>query len=108
MLHCLHASQCGSKQIAVRTVDTDVVVLDIYCFDKLSLNEMWIHFGVGKTVRLIPVHELVHVLGPDKCAALPVFHCFTGCDTVSSFSGKGKKSASRDMEFLSGCNSSFS
>lgn len=25
--------------------------------------------------------------------ALAVFHAFTGCDTVSSFSGKGKKSA---------------
>ena len=24
---------------------------------------------------------------------LPLFHAFTGCDTVSSFHGKGKKSA---------------
>lgn len=24
---------------------------------------------------------------------MPLFHAFTGCDTVSSFNGKGKKSA---------------
>ena len=32
-------------------------------------------------------------LGPSKFTALPVFHAYTGCDTVSSFSTKGKKSA---------------
>ena len=26
-----------------------------------------------------------------KCLALPVFHYLTGCDTTSSFGGKGKK-----------------
>ena len=29
-------------------------------------------------------------LGPDICPALPFFYAFTGCDTVSSFYGKGK------------------
>ena len=28
-----------------------------------------------------------------KCLALPMFHAFTGCDTVSSFSGREKKTA---------------
>ena len=32
-------------------------------------------------------------LGPDRCIALPMFHSFTGCDTVSSFCGRGKKTA---------------
>ena len=32
-------------------------------------------------------------MGPRTCMALPVFHSFTGCDTVSSFGGRGKKSA---------------
>jgi len=50
-----------------------------------------IHFGTGKSSRLIAVHDFSNSLGPDKCKALPVFHCFTGCDTVSSFANKGKK-----------------
>lgn len=41
---------------------------------------------------MIAVHDLVTVLGAPKCRALPFFHALTGCDTVSCFSGKGKKS----------------
>ena len=32
-------------------------------------------------------------LGWKVCHALPFFHAFTGCDTVSSFHGKGKRKA---------------
>ena len=89
LLHCLHAAYRGYTKVAIRTVDTDVVVLAISCFSKLCLDELWINFGVGKNVRLIAAHEIACALGPAKCAALPVFHCLPGCDTVSSFSGKG-------------------
>lgn len=34
---------------------------------------------------------MLDILG-DKASALPGFHAFTGCDTVSFFSYKGKKS----------------
>lgn len=33
------------------------------------------------------------VPGPERAQALPFFHAFTGCDVVSAFNGKGKKSA---------------
>src|SRR6218665_280190 len=58
-----------------------------------KLMKFWIHFGTGKSSRLIAVHDLSNSLGPDKCKTLPVFHCFTGCDTASSFASKGKKTA---------------
>lgn len=93
LLHCLHASQCGSRKIAIRTVDTDVVVLAVSCFDEMSVDELWIHFGVGNKVRLLPVHAITRGLGPSKSKALPMFHALTGCDTVSCFYGKGKRSA---------------
>ena len=32
-------------------------------------------------------------LGPGSCDALPLFHALTGCDTVSAFAGRGKKTA---------------
>ena len=90
LLHCLHAAYCRYTKVALRTVDTDVVVLVISYFSKLCLDELWIPFGVCKNVRLIAAHEIACTLGSAKCAALPVFHCLTGCDTVSSFSSKGK------------------
>ena len=39
------------------------------------------------------VHDVVAGMDPRICAALPVFHALTGCDTVSIFSGRGKKTA---------------
>jgi len=92
LLHCLHAARSGMKRIIIRTVDTDVVVLAVAFFDRLLVDKLWIHFGTGKHTRVIAVHDLATVLGAQKCRALPVFHALTGCDTVSSFSGKGKKS----------------
>jgi len=47
----------------------------------------------SKHSRFIAVHDVVTMLGVQKCHALPIFHALTGCDTVSYFSGKGKKSA---------------
>jgi len=46
LLHALDASKEGFKKVMVRTVDTDVVVLAITYFAQLSLNELWIAFGV--------------------------------------------------------------
>ena len=40
ILHCLHASNNGCKKVAIRTVDTDVVVLAIAFFDRIQLNEL--------------------------------------------------------------------
>ena len=92
-LHCLHSRQCGSKNIAARTVDTDVVVLAIHCFALLNINDLWIHFGTGKHAHLIAAHTLSAALGANRSATMPMFHAVTGCDTVSCFFGKGKKSA---------------
>ena len=38
-------------------------------------------------------HEIAADLGPERATAWPMFHALTGCDTVSSFSGHGKKIA---------------
>ena len=38
------------------------------------------------------IHEISSSLGP-RAKALTFFHSVTGCDTVSAFHGKGKKSA---------------
>ena len=75
----------------MRTVDTDVVVLAVsrsVCFPNI---EVWVAFGVGKQLRFIPAHDIAIALGVEKARGLPFFHSFTGCDTVSSFGGKGKK-----------------
>ena len=81
--------------VIIRTVDSDVVVLAVYMFAKLtpSVTALWVAFGTGKNYRLIPAHRICTAIGHIKCLALPMSHAFTDCDTVSSFSGRGKKTA---------------
>jgi hypothetical protein len=91
LLHALDMVASGKQTLLIKTVDTDVVVLCVSFFTRLSCQQLWVAFGVGKHFRYIPIHELVHALGPLKSLALAFFHAFTGCDTVSAFVGRGKK-----------------
>ena len=60
---------------------------------RIPEREVWLAFGTGRQFKYYPIHEIALSLGPQKSRALPVFHAITGCDTVSFFCGKGKKSA---------------
>ncbi len=70
-----------------------MVVLAVAESQKMEDVKLWVAFGTGKNLRYIPVHEIASALGPEKARALPMFHAFTGCDTVSSFANIGKKTA---------------
>ena len=94
MVHVADAAK-QYNTVIIRTVDSDVVVLAVFVFAQLvpSLTALWVAFGMGKNYRLIPAHRIYAAIGNMKSQALPMFHAFTGCDTVSSFSGRGKKTA---------------
>ena len=92
-LHASHADRAGHRKLTIRTVDTDVVVLAVSLFHTMQLSELWIAFSHGKYYRHIPAHDIAQKLGEEKSKGLLMFHSFTGCDNVSSFNGKGKKSA---------------
>lgn len=77
----------------VRTVDSDVVILAINVFQKVSLEEMWIAFGAGSNFSYIAIHKVAAALGPTTSSALLAFHSFTGCETTYLFCGRGKKNA---------------
>ena len=93
LLHAADAVKKGHRKLCVCTVDTDVVVNAIAMFNQINPDELWLAFGAGSNFRYIPNHEVVSGMDPRNCVVLPVFHAFTGCDTVSSFSGRGKKTA---------------
>ena len=58
-----------------------------------KIDELWVAFGIQRRYWYIPIHNIVAKLGQAKSAALPAFHALTGCDTTSSFFGKGKRTA---------------
>ena len=91
LLHAADMVNVGFKRILLRTVDTDVVVLAVAFHQRLECDQLWLAFGTGQHLRYIPAHELAAGLGPQRSLALPLFHALTGCDTVSAFVGRGKK-----------------
>ena len=99
LLHAADAVQCGFTKILLRTVDTDVLILAVAFVERLQefqgnqTIELWVGFGTGAHLRYIAAHDISSKLKPQVPKALPSFHAFTGCDTVSCFYGKGKKIA---------------
>ena len=99
-LHVQHAAKTY-ESVLVKTVDSDIVVIALYAYQHIqNLNELWIEFGVGKSLQFIPIHEISNGLGPSVCNAYLFFHSFSGCDTTSSCSGRGKKSFHETWKLL--------
>ncbi|KAJ8402462.1 hypothetical protein AAFF_G00369510 [Aldrovandia affinis] len=82
-------------RIMVKASDTDVVVIAVsvlQALQELGLQQLWVAFGQGQHLRWVPVHDLCCTLA-EKSKGMLFFHAFTGCDVISAFRGKGKKSA---------------
>ena len=111
-IHLKDALEKGARNILIRTVDTDVVVILVGLFFTLLTEypscEVWVAFGMGKSYQKIRINSLYHKLGKDKSIALPCFHAFTGCDTTSQFFGKGKSSAWVALESFPEATGAFS
>ena len=90
VLHASHAAKHGHHQMLIRTVDADVVVLALFAINRQPAgSELWPAFGTVKNFR----YHIAASLGPEMSCTLPMFHALTGCDTVTSFAGHGKKTA---------------
>lgn len=90
LLHTQHAAQNGFKTAVIVSPDTDVAVIALGVLEDIDCK-IAISCGKGKTRRIIDINKMSEVLGANFCKALPFLHSLTGCDSTSSFSGKGKK-----------------
>ena len=93
IVHVADAVGTGHKSIMIRTADTDVVVLAVAAVAALSLEQLWVSYGTGKSHKVLPTHVFAKALGSSKSRCLPFFHTLTGCDTTSFFAGHGKGTA---------------
>ena len=94
ILHLQDAVNVGYKKVILRTVDTDVVVLAVA--EIVEWSSGWL-LGQADTFGTS--------LGPDKSGSLPTM--YTGCDMVSSFGTRGKKSAWETFWSIWRCYSNF-
>ena len=68
-VHARHATIEGYKSEMIEANDTDIVVIAISLMPSLAatgLEKMWVAFGKGEHRRLIPIHEPVSAIGPEK------------------------------------------
>ena len=62
LLHVNNISKYYPK-ITIKTVHSDVVVIATSLFDKLvGVDVLYIEYGIGKSLKIIPIHELVNTI----------------------------------------------
>ena len=92
-LHVKDICSNGHSSVAIRTGDSDVIVLAIATHLKIPyLQELWVQWGTALKNRNFPIHQLHKELGHNIAAGLPLFHALSGCDQVGGLNGKRKKS----------------
>jgi hypothetical protein len=101
ILHAAAAAEEGAHTVVVHSPDTDVLVLLIHHRPAIKAKEIYFLTGRdGKHTQLtgyIPVHTIYDLLSTEQQKIILSVYCLTGCDTVSSFFGHGKRTAYRHM-----------
>ena len=91
ILHGIDAHQRNQRrgtEINLYSQDTDVMVLAISSVP--AMGTVFFLTGTGCRRRCIHLNSIYDAIGPNRVAALPGFHAFTGCETTGKFNGKGK------------------
>ena len=91
--HSINLAKNGYKDITIRTVDSDVVVLSLANVPHMTENgatSIFTQLVNSNGTDEFDLIDLYATDGADVCMRLPFFHAFTGCDTASSFFGKEK------------------
>lgn len=90
LLHARHATDELYDTVIIRSPDTDVAVIALSLLSRLDSNVYFLT-GIRNRTRVIDLKKLANDLSPSICSALIGLHVFTGCDSITSFYGKGKK-----------------
>ena len=87
VLHVSHMVKNNVKNITVKTVDTDVVMLLVSSMPEFVSYKanITVDYNFGKSRRLYCVNTIAKSIGYNNCLGLPFFYAFTGCDSTSSF-----------------------
>ena len=68
------------------------MVLTVAVVSRINVQESWLA-GSSQCFQFIPMHELALLVLVLKSQTPPMFHAYTGCNTMTCFGTKGKKTA---------------
>ncbi|KAJ8414978.1 hypothetical protein AAFF_G00025010 [Aldrovandia affinis] len=89
ILHAAHAAEEGYSAVVVTADDTDVLLLCLAFSADISCP-LFQNCGMKNRVRYLDITKLHQALGDCVCNAVIGMHAYTGCDTLSAFTGRGK------------------
>lgn len=76
-----------SKNILVKSVDTDVLLLLIHYYNaisEVSKCHLFKQLGHSTNERYLSINDISRKLGKSVCTSLLTIHCLTGCDSSNS------------------------
>jgi hypothetical protein len=92
LLHAAHAAASGISQVVIVADDTDVLVLGIAFCSEIPAS-LYQKTGTSNRTKIIDIGKVANACGINVCLGIIGLHAFTGCDSNSSFAGKGKVAA---------------
>ena len=102
LFHATHAAREGYQAVVICSEDTDVFIMSLAFHVKIEAS-LFQKCGTKARRRVVDITKVAATVGIDVCRALVGVHAYTGCDTVSAFTGKGKAKAlkllSKNKEF---------
>ena len=96
LLHSAHAAMSGFEAVVIVSDDTDVFLLSIAFQNEITASLYW-KGGTQARVKYIEIQKITRIFGESVCKAIIGVHSFTGCDSVSTFAGRGKLNALKLM-----------
>ncbi|KAK3879872.1 hypothetical protein Pcinc_015598 [Petrolisthes cinctipes] len=92
LLHTLHAARDGYTAAIICSEDTDVFIISLAMHSTMNIS-IYHKFGTKNRTRYADVDKIGRSHGQGICDSLIGLHAYTGCDSVSSFTSKGKLTA---------------
>ena len=89
MLYLAHISQYDFSCAVIASIDADVTFLCLANHHKLSMP-LFQKCCSETRMKYVDIASRGNALGRDVCEALLGMHAIAGCNTVSSFAGKGQ------------------
>jgi hypothetical protein len=89
----LHVIDSRLDTVVVCARDTDVMLLLVAHFPRVSCRNLWMMAGTAQKRKYIPIGPVYHNLPANSVQSLLPFHALTGSDTTSHICGHTKRSA---------------
>ena len=102
LLHAAHIAQFQYEYIIVHSEDTDVRLLCIAFASQIAVP-MYQKCKSSTRTTYIDITSASLIQGESVSKALPGYHAYTGCDSVSCFAGRGKLSGLKLLK----CNEAY-